>query len=96
MGDMLVGSLTDDQAILEAPSALVIRVENVYEQDGEYFAISARFFGSRSESGATFYFSSSTPLWLCLEQASSRRSTTVVCEMTYMLLLFSPFFGQLP
>ena len=36
---MLQIALTGDQAMLDAPSALVLRVENIYEQDGNYFAV---------------------------------------------------------
>ena len=42
IANMLVGALTGDQAMQEAPPALVIRVENVYEQGEEYFAIDAQ------------------------------------------------------
>ena len=41
MANMLVGCLTDDQAMQEDPPALVIRVENIYELDGQYFAVDA-------------------------------------------------------
>ena len=42
MTELLVSSLTGDRAIAEAASALVVRVENIYEAGGEYFAVDAR------------------------------------------------------
>ena len=42
LASMIVASLTGDSAIAEAPRALVIRVENVYEHGGQYFAVDAR------------------------------------------------------
>jgi hypothetical protein len=41
MGNLLTGSLTDDQALREAPPALIIRVENIYEQNDVYFSVDA-------------------------------------------------------
>ena len=41
MANMLVGSLTDDQAMHEDPPALVVRVENIYEEDEQHFAVDA-------------------------------------------------------
>jgi hypothetical protein len=41
MGQMLVAALTDDQAMQEDPAALVVRVENIYEQQEQYFAVDA-------------------------------------------------------
>ena len=42
MGEMLISALTDEQGLGEDPPALVIRVENIYEQSNEYFAVDAQ------------------------------------------------------
>ena len=42
MADCLVMYLTGDAAIQRAPSALVVRAENIYEQEEEYFVVTAR------------------------------------------------------
>ena len=42
MANMLQAALTGDQALLDAPPALVIRVGNMYEHEGNYFAVDAR------------------------------------------------------
>ena len=39
---LLVSSLTGDQAIAEAVPALIVRVENIYESGGDYFAVDAK------------------------------------------------------
>jgi hypothetical protein len=41
MASMLIASLTGEQALQEAPPALIVRVENIYEQNDEYFFIDA-------------------------------------------------------
>ena len=42
MAAMIASSLTDERALLSAPLALVLRVENIYEQNDNYFAVDAR------------------------------------------------------
>ena len=42
MGQMLTASLTDEQGLSEDPAALVLRVENIYEQSDQYFAVDAQ------------------------------------------------------
>ena len=42
MVGLLVSSLTEDQGILEAAPAIVVRVENVYQQGNDYFSVDAR------------------------------------------------------
>jgi len=41
MASLLTAALTDDQALVAAPLALVVRVENIYEQNDEYFSVDA-------------------------------------------------------
>ena len=42
MAAMVQAALTGDQAIRDASEAVVLRVENMYEQDGNFFAVDAR------------------------------------------------------
>ena len=42
MSDLLVASLTGDSALREHPPAVLVRVENTYEQHGQHFSVDAR------------------------------------------------------
>ena len=42
MSAMIIASLTGESALVSAPLALVLRVENIYEQNEDYFAVDAR------------------------------------------------------
>ena len=40
--DLLISALTDEHAVHKAPPALVLGVENIYEEGDQYFAVEAR------------------------------------------------------
>jgi hypothetical protein len=42
IAELLVASLTDDQAIASVCEALIVRVENIYEAGDEYFSVDAQ------------------------------------------------------
>ena len=41
MSNLLTTALTDEQALREDPPALIVRVENIYEQNEVYFSVDA-------------------------------------------------------
>ena len=51
MAALVMSTLTGEQAIAEATSALVVRVDNVYEVEGEFFSVDARADWSRTTFG---------------------------------------------
>jgi len=53
MAALVMSTLTGEQAIAEATSALVVRIDNVYEVEGEFFSVDARADWSRTTFGIT-------------------------------------------
>jgi len=53
MAALVMSTLTGEQAIAEAAAALVLRIDNVYEVEGEFFSVDARADWSRTAFGVT-------------------------------------------